>query len=296
MSLIGCLKGRRHTSDYCKTLKIMICFFSVKKMASKKKKIKIRKRNKRLVAVLIVIMAVLMITAMKSAAISQSDSKSINKGQASGEISDIENDQNDNEENVDEENNKEHVFTVVIDAGHGGSDPGSVVGNMYESEQVLEIALLVRDYLATKDINVIMTRTTDEYIDLYDRVAFANDNDADVLLSIHRNFYDGRERIYGIEAWIHSNEPKKAVTLSDFILDRLSAVEGTNIRGLRTGTSENSKENYIINRESNMPSLILEMGYMSDSSDNKLLENNKKAYAKAIGLGILDYKESVAGE
>lgn len=267
--------------------------FSVKKMASKKKKIKIRKRNKRIAAILIVIMAVLLITAMKSATISQSDSKNVNKGQVSDSVK---NDQNDNSGNVEEENNTEHVFTVVIDAGHGGSDPGSVAGNMYESEQVLEIALLVRDYLADKDINVIMTRTTDEYVDLYDRVALANDNDADVLLSIHRNFYDGRERIYGIEAWIHSNEPKKAVTLSDFILDRLSAVEGTNIRGLRTGTSENSKENYIINRESNMPSLILEMGYMSDASDNKLLEKNKEAYAKAIGLGILDYKESVAGE
>lgn len=293
MSLTGCSEGRRHTSEYCKTLKIMICFFSVKKMASKKKKIKIRKRNKRIAAILIVIMAVLLITAMKSATISQSDSKNVNKDQLSDSVK---NDQNDNSGNVEEENNTEHVFTVVIDAGHGGSDPGSVADNMYESEQVLEIALLVRDYLADKNINVIMTRTTDEYVDLYDRVALANDNDADVLLSIHRNFYDGRERIYGIEAWIHSNEPKKAVTLSDFILDRLSAVEGTNIRGLRTGTSENSKENYIINRESNMPSLILEMGYMSDASDNKLLEKNKEAYAKAIGLGILDYKESVAGE
>lgn len=189
------------------------------------------------------------------------------------------------------ETETEDEFIVCIDPGHGGSDPGSYEGDIYESAQVLELSLLVRDYLESQGIRVIMTRTTDTVVLPEDRVFYANDNHADVLISIHRNYYDGWERVYGVEAWIHSTEPKGAKDLANYVLDRLSQVEGTNIRGLRLGTSDNETEDYIINRESQMTSMILEVGYLSDEGDNKLLEKNKEAYAQAIGLGIMDYME-----
>lgn len=186
----------------------------------------------------------------------------------------------------------EDEFIVCIDAGHGGRDPGSVVGKLYEADQVLELSLLVRDYLKEQGIRVIMTRTRDAFVPLESRPMFANENGADVIVSIHRNVYEGPYRIYGVEAWIHSNEPRDAVALSDYILDRLSEVEGTNIRGLRAGSSDDPTEDYIINRDSDMTSVILEMGYMTDNGDNELFETHKEEYAKAIGLGIIDFMEN----
>lgn len=183
-------------------------------------------------------------------------------------------------------------FVVCIDPGHGGSDPGSMANGYLEADQTLELSLLIRDYLEEQGVSVIMTRTTDTYISLNDRVYYANSNDADILLSVHRNLYEGKERVYGIEAWIHSNEPKNAVSLSDYILDRLSEVEGTHIRGRRSGTAEDEDVNYIINRDSQMASLILEMGYISDKGDNELLLNHMEDYAEAIGLGIMDFMEN----
>ena len=79
-------------------------------------------------------------------------------------------------------------FKVVLDAGHGGKDPGKVYGKVYEKDIVLKIALLVGDALE-KDPNykVIYTRKTDKFIELYERGHIANKAKADLFISIHCN-------------------------------------------------------------------------------------------------------------
>ena len=97
---------------------------------------------------------------------------------------------------------KTPVFKVVLDAGHGGKDPGKVVNKtIYEKDVVLKIALLVGKKLEVHpDIKVIYTRKTDELIDLYERGAIANKNKADVFVSIHCNAHE--TQVEGAETYV----------------------------------------------------------------------------------------------
>ena len=81
------------------------------------------------------------------------------------------------------------VKTVIIDAGHGGKDPGAVNGKTYEKDIVLAIALKLGNLIKTnlKDVKVIYTRDTDEFIELYERANIANRNKANLFISIHCN-------------------------------------------------------------------------------------------------------------
>lgn len=78
--------------------------------------------------------------------------------------------------------------TIVIDAGHGGKDPGGIgVGNLYEKPIALSISKKIGALLAAKGYTVLLTRDTDRYIPLKERTAFANRHRADLFLSIHAN-------------------------------------------------------------------------------------------------------------
>lgn len=191
---------------------------------------------------------------------------------------------------------EEDDFIVCLDPGHGGQDVGTSSNGVYEKDQALELALMVKDYLESRNIKVIMTRTKDCTVGLDERVEFANENGADVIVAVHRNFYEGWSTINGIESWIRSDRPQEGVDLASFIMDRLAAAGGMDIRGIRSGCSDNPEEDYRINRNCTMPSMILEMGYMSDKSDNAAFVKNKEKYAEAIALGIIDFMEKYSEE
>jgi len=96
------------------------------------------------------------------------------------------------------------VKTVVIDAGHGGHDPGCLGGNSREKHLALGIALKLRDAMreAYPDLRIIMTRDDDTFIPLYKRAAIANRNDADLFMSIHCNFMPGSAATRGSETYV----------------------------------------------------------------------------------------------
>ena len=81
------------------------------------------------------------------------------------------------------------VKTVIIDAGHGGKDPGAVNGKTYEKDIALSIALKLGNFIKAnlKDVRVIYTRDTDEFIELFERANIANRNKANLFISIHCN-------------------------------------------------------------------------------------------------------------
>ncbi|NRB63369.1 MAG: N-acetylmuramoyl-L-alanine amidase [Saprospiraceae bacterium] len=96
------------------------------------------------------------------------------------------------------------VKTIVIDAGHGGHDPGCLGGNSREKHLALGIALKLRTLLRKShpDINIIMTRDDDTFIPLYKRAAIANRNQADLFISIHCNFMPGSTATRGSETYV----------------------------------------------------------------------------------------------
>lgn len=92
---------------------------------------------------------------------------------------------------------------VVIDAGHGGRDPGAVANNLLEKDLALSIALKTGAYIEKNfpDVEVIYTRKTDKFVELHERARIANENEADLFISIHCNA-NTSNRIYGTETYV----------------------------------------------------------------------------------------------
>lgn len=181
---------------------------------------------------------------------------------------------------------------VCIDAGHGGKDSGAESGGFSEKDQTLEISNLVKQNLEEKGITVIMTRTTDAEMDPEDRVDAAESANAAILVSIHRNYYEGGSSAHGVEAWIYNSSPSGAKSLANDILTQLVKINGVTNRGTKTGTIANANRNYAIN-ESKCTSCIIELGFITNKTDNTLVTTNKSKCAKAIADGIINYINEV---
>src|SRR5699024_1572841 len=92
-------------------------------------------------------------------------------------------------------------FTVVLDAGHGGHDPGNLGSGFKEKEIALDIVLKIGDILEKNpDIKVVYTRKDDSFVDLYVRGKIANDAQADLFVSIHCNSHNSSA--HGTETFV----------------------------------------------------------------------------------------------
>jgi N-acetylmuramoyl-L-alanine amidase len=116
-------------------------------------------------------------------------------------------------------NNKYYVTTVVIDAGHGGKDPGAVSGGVREKDIALNIALLLGGYIEQylEGVEVIYTRTDDIFVELWERSEIANKNNADVFISIHCNS-SSHSYVHGTETYcmgLHRSEDNLQVAMRE---------------------------------------------------------------------------------
>ena len=181
---------------------------------------------------------------------------------------------------------------VCLDCGHGGSDPGAVNGARTEKADVLRIGLKVRDLLTAQGINVVLTRTADKDVSINERCKIANGAKCDYFLSIHRNA--ATPDASGNEIWVHSQAVAHVVDKAQKILSAVCAVAGKN-RGVKKGAAGNYTD-YGVNRDTDMPSALLELGFITSAADNKTFDANFDEYAKAVAKGIcaalgVDYKE-----
>ena len=188
-------------------------------------------------------------------------------------------------------------YVVCVDAGHGDWDGGAVklengVEVRIEKNDNLWMAKLFRDALEAYGIEVVMTRETDVYLGLSERARIANAANADVLVSFHRNAYAGTDEVQGVEFWIHNSRPAGAENLAQSMLEEIVAVGGLQNRGVKYGTITSPKDNYAINREANMTSMIIEMGFVSSVSDNAAYDANGKAYAQGMARAVYEWLEA----
>ncbi|MFD1955671.1 N-acetylmuramoyl-L-alanine amidase [Paenibacillus thailandensis] len=172
-------------------------------------------------------------------------------------------------------------YTVVIDAGHGGSDPGAQsVNSRWEKEVNLSIALKIKALLDKEpNIDLQMTRTGDTYPSLQDRVDFAEKANADIFISIHAN--SATPSASGTETYYtHENSKKLAETVHKYL------VKGTGLkdRGVKTA-------NYFVTRETTMPAILLETGFLTNAGDAAVLYSSEKQQdiAEQIVIGIKEY-------
>lgn len=174
--------------------------------------------------------------------------------------------------------------SVVIDAGHGGKDLGASFGERSEKDDNLRLALKVRDYLEEKNISVSVTRTLDIYLSLESRCRFANVRSADLFVSLHRNsIASGNAK--GVEIWIGSENLPEDRAFAQSILDGLSKAGISENRGVKSGFAREGND-YYVNKHTDMMSCLVELGFITSETDNKLYDENLDAYAKAIADAI----------
>ena len=161
-------------------------------------------------------------------------------------------------------------------------------GKRYEKDDTLEIALKIKSELEKQGINVIMTRDEDEFVTLQDRCKKANWIMADLFVSIHRNSAESGD---GVEVWISNEKEEKSSKLASSILEKIDQVGIQTNRGVKTGTSENGEADYFVNKNTKMPSCLIELGFISNKKDNELWDKNAEQYAKEIAEGIVENLE-----
>ena len=171
---------------------------------------------------------------------------------------------------------------VVIDPGHGGKDVGAVYGERYEKDDNLAIALLVNEKLREKGIESAMTRNRDKQISLENRCKIANFKKAELFVSLHRNSADGAR---GVEIWIESESPRTDKNLAENILDALDKAGISQNRGVKSGYARGDGD-YYVNSHTDMPSCLVELGFINSETDNELFDNNIDEYAQAIADAI----------
>ena len=182
------------------------------------------------------------------------------------------------------------TFTVCVDAGHGGSDVGAVgLDGSYEKDDNLRLALKVADALKESGVTVIMTRSDDSDTQLDSRSKIANKAKADIFVSLHRNSTANPNTTKGIEIWIHSSGSERSYAAADDILNNLEQVGISDNRGVRIGTQGDSYDDYAVIRDTDMTSMIIEMGFMTSQDDLDYFNENIDNYAKAISNGVVEW-------
>lgn len=172
---------------------------------------------------------------------------------------------------------------IVIDPGHGGSDPGATNGSYQEKNYTLRIGLKVRDYLlANYQTDVLMTRTSDTTVSLANRTSLANSRNADYFCSIHINAGGGT----GWESYIYNGTVSQKTidarnTLHNTVMSAIGGKYGVRDRGKK-------RANFHVLRETAMPAVLLENLFIDHSSDLNLLNSATfiNDLSKAIGEGI----------
>lgn len=176
---------------------------------------------------------------------------------------------------------------IVIDAGHGGVDPGAVAKNASgkiiarESHINLAVALLVGKKLEASGITVVYTRDDDTKIQLQDRSALANEIECDLFVSIHCNSIDSTS-IKGTQVYYHPSS-ELGTQLAENIYDEMVAKTGLAPKG-----KQNGSHLYVI-RTTVSPAVLVETAFISNESDRNYLlsTNGQETIAEAIYQGIV---------
>ncbi|HAQ07524.1 MAG TPA: N-acetylmuramoyl-L-alanine amidase [Bacillus bacterium] len=178
---------------------------------------------------------------------------------------------------------------IMIDAGHGGTDPGAIGTasdgtKLYEKELVLDMSKRIQSKLTSSMSNVLMTRTGDTYPTLSDRVAQANRSGADIFVSMHVNSYSTSSP-NGTETWWDSTYASAdSKLLAEEIQKELIQTLGTTDRGVKHGS-------FKVLRETKIPSVLVEVAFVSNQGDANLLADPafRQKAADAVYRGIINY-------
>lgn len=175
---------------------------------------------------------------------------------------------------------------IILDPGHGGKDPGAVVGSVSEKSITLKVGTQVKQMLENAGAKVYMTRTGDTYPSLQDRVDFTQANYGEIFVSIHVNAASstsasGTETYYAIST---GDMYQEDIDLATFVNNQIVNNLNMKNRGVK-------QQQYYVIRNMAIPSILVELGFLTNSQDrNKMTDDQYvKVFAESIYNGILQY-------
>lgn len=168
-------------------------------------------------------------------------------------------------------------LTIILDAGHGGSDVGAGDESYWEKDINLDVVNRLYDMLTYCGVNVILTRTDDFRMELDERSTLANEHpEADYFVSIHCNVCEGDDSVSGMECYYWEGS-EKGKEFSEVIMKTVEKYEQIETHDIRTN-------NFHVLRETRMPAVLIEVGYLSNEAEKKKLY--KKSYQKKLALNL----------
>ncbi|WP_455793289.1 N-acetylmuramoyl-L-alanine amidase family protein [Amedibacillus sp. YH-ame10] len=188
---------------------------------------------------------------------------------------------------------KQMKGVIVIDPGHGGYDPGSDFDGVYEKDVVLSVAKYMGAYLEKNDYRVVYTRDKDvsvgdyEIKDLQNRVDIASANQADLFVSLHLNFSElVSQRAYGFDTYANEGVGE-SMNYANNIMQELSKLNYSQARYAQNGDTLH------VVKKNERPAVLVEMGFVSDSSDLAYLRKDagQKAIGEAIAKAVINTKQ-----
>ncbi len=171
-------------------------------------------------------------------------------------------------------------YSIMMDAGHGGRDPGAVYNGRQEKDDALRLALAVGEILQNNGIDVEYTRTTDVYETPFQKASEANEAGVDLFISIHRNSFPTDNTAFGVESLVYDLSGLK-YEIAQSIDQQLETV-GFRDLGVK------ARPNLVVLKRTEMPAVLVEAGFINSDIDNELFDANFDDIALAIADGILD--------
>jgi N-acetylmuramoyl-L-alanine amidase len=227
------------------------------------------------------------------------------------------------------------VRTIVIDAGHGGKDPGCHGASINEKDVCLAIALRLGEYIEANydDVNVIYTRKTDVFIELHNRAKIANDNEGDLFICIHAN--SGQSKAHGAETYVmglHKTEANLkvaerenasilmeenhgqnyrdfdgspeafiAISLEQAAYMKQSIAFASKVQKQFTAAGRRDRgvkqAGFLVLVKTAMPSVLIETGFLTNAAEEKFLGDPEaqKSMARGIFVAFEQYKKEIEG-
>lgn len=199
-------------------------------------------------------------------------------------------------ESVSAYNQTRDKIVVMVDAGHGGNDPGKVsLNNELEKDINLDIALKLEEILKSQNIEVVMTRTDDKGLydegisnkknsDMKKRVELSKEKKANLVVSIHANSYVN-ESVCGAQVFYYKDSEGGKI-LAQSIQKHISKVSTMNSK-----RSAKSNSDYYLLRNISVPTVIVECGFLSNVAEAAMLKNDEyqRKIAWSIHLGVMEY-------
>lgn len=176
------------------------------------------------------------------------------------------------------------MYKIMLDAGHGGYEPGAIYNDRKEKDDNLALTLAVGNVLEENGYEVVYTRTTDVYESPFEKAMEANASGADLFISIHRNAFPTPNTASGVESLVYDKSGIKYEIAE--AIDAELAKLGFKDLGVK------ERPNLVVLKRTEMPAVLVEAGFIDSDADNELFDTKFDEIAKAIADGITGVVEN----